>query len=73
MAITPTPGQVWYHARSATAPTAIIVAVTPNVVRFQMTGTRLVFSVPPGFFESTYKPVMMDSGEVLTIATTGSQ
>ena len=70
---TPQPNQIWFHAKSATAPTVIIEAATDQLVRFKMQSMEVVFSVPLPYFVGTYKPVMRDSGEVLTTSTTGMQ
>lgn len=71
--IAPQPNQIWFHAKSATAPTVVIEAATDQLVRFRMQSMEFVFSVPIAYFVSTYKPVMQESGDVLTTLTAGMQ
>lgn len=65
--MTPQPNQIWFHAKSATAPTVVVEAATDQLVRFRMQrGTTFLFSVPLHYFTSTYRPVTHPNGEILT-------
>lgn len=68
--MTPQPNQIWFHAKSATAPTVVIEAATDQLVRFRMQSMEFVFSVPLPYFTSTYRPVTHQNGEILSITTT---
>lgn len=58
MAITPTPGQVWYHSKSPTAPVVDVVRVADGYVEFTTRSDNRRWFVPESFFTSAYKPMI---------------
>ena len=58
MVITPTPGQIWYHSKSPTAPVVDVVRVADSYVEFTTRSDNRRWFVPESFFISAYKPMV---------------